>query len=230
MKKYFFYSFILSFLLVNNFLLGDEKSQTYDYNDFTGVSVGWGMHLKVTKSDKYNIEIKADERDFKYLKVEKHGENLKVFIDKHNFHRRADIYVFITMPELNDLNLSGGSIGRITMESSNSFSADLSGGSSLEGDLKCSDMDIELSGGSKVNLTGSGDDLKIEGSGGSIVRLKSFDVKNVDADLSGGSNVVVKMNGTLSADASGGSQIRFYGHAKLGRTSFSGGSGISQED
>jgi hypothetical protein len=226
---------IISFIIVTIFItyIGTfaEETKKYDFKDFTGVSVGWGMNVKINQSDSYSIEVKTSEENLKYLKVEKSGRKLKFYIDKHNWHKRGDIDITITMPVLTELGLSGGSDGKIKMDvSGKSFSADLSGGSELHGDLKCADINLELSGGSEVSLNGKGDDLKIDGSGGSEFKMKDFSVANVDADLSGGSEVVVKMNGKLNVDASGGSEVTFYGKAEYGHSSLSGGSEIKQGD
>jgi hypothetical protein len=61
--------------------------------------------------------------------------------------------------------------------------------------------------------------------------LRDFSVGNVESDLSGGSRSYnITMDGMLNTSQSGGSQIVFYGTAKIGRTSFSGGSGVTKGD
>ena len=207
--------------------LAGEVTKKYDYKDFHTVSVGYGMKVDISQSDTYSIEVNADERDFKYLEVEKDGDELKVYIDKNNYHKKGDINIKITMPVLTGMNLSGGSIGKITMDvSSKDFDCALSGGSILKGSLKCAEIEISLSGGSQVTLKGNGKDSEIDGSGGSIFDLEDFKVRNADISLSGGSQVSINMNGTLNASQSGGSQITYFGNADIGSTSFSGGSGI----
>jgi hypothetical protein len=212
-------------------VFGGEISKKYDFKDFTGVSVSHGMHLKITQSDSYYIEVKADERDFKYLSVEKDGDGLDFYINKRNYRLRNEIEITITMPALTNLQLSGGAMGYFTMDlSSMSFDLSLSGGAQSKGELKCSDINLQLSGGSQVSLEGKGENANINGSGGSIFHLKKFSVKDVNAQLSGGSQVKITMNGTLNTAQSGGSEITYYGKIDLGNTSFSGGSGIHKGD
>ncbi len=220
------------FISVNSY--ADVVTKKYDYKDFHSVSVSSGMHLKVTQSDSYSISVKAEESDIKDLRVEKSGSKLEFYFKRSgwfNFGHHHRVEITVTMPELTGLGLSGGSVANITMNvSSKSFSADLSGGSYIEGNLTCGNIDFDLSGGSKVNLSGKGNNLKVDGSGGSIFRLKDFMVANVDAELSGGAQATVNMNGALDADQSGGSRIIYYGKMDLGHTSFSGGSGVSKGD
>jgi len=221
-------------LITANAYSADKVTKTFNFKDFTSVDVSSGMYLNVTQSDSYSIEIKADESDFKYLEVEKDGETLKIYFHKSFFSffkRHNKVEINITMPALKGLDLSGGSNANIKMDnSSKSFSADLSGGSYLEGNLTCGDVSFDFSGGSSANLTGNGKDVKLEGSGGSKFKLKDFSVDNVNADLSGGSHATVTMNGTLNTEQSGGSRITYYGNMTLGQTDFSGGSGVSKGD
>ncbi|MCX6152506.1 MAG: DUF2807 domain-containing protein [Ignavibacteriales bacterium] len=223
-------SFIITTILITYASsLAEDKTEKFDYKDFKKVEVGWGMHVKINQSNLYSVEVKADESDFKYLKVEKSHETLKFYIDKRNWHPRDDIYITITTPELIGLELSGGSEGRIKMDASEKpFDCELSGGSALKGELKCADISVNLSGGSEVSLSGNAKDLKIEGSCGSEIKLKEFLVSNVNADLSGGSEVTINMNGKLNVDASGGSEVTFYGKAEYGHSDLSGGSSVTQ--
>jgi hypothetical protein len=193
-------------------VLAGQTTKNYDFKDFESVSVGYGMRVNISQSDSYSIKVEADERDFKYLRVEKVGSGLEFYIDKNGYHRRDEINIDITMPSLTDINLSGGSIGKIRM------------------DVHSKNFDCDLSGGSQLTLDGSGRDVEIDGSGGAIFHLGDFSVKDADISLSGGSIVSINMNGTLNASQSGGSQITYYGSAKIGNTSFSGGSGIRKGD
>ena len=221
------------FLIIPKTYSSDRNTKTYSYKNFNAVEVSSGMNLKVTQSDSYSIEVTADQDDFKHLIVEKDGNYLKFYIKRDfflfNWGRHHKIDVNIKMPSLTGLSLSGGSTANITMDvSSKDFSAELSGGSSINGNLKCGNIEFELSGGSWVELSGNGKNLKAEGSGGSEFKLKNFSVIDVDSDLSGGSQVFVTMNGTLNTEQSGGSHLTYYGSASLGNTDFSGGSGVSK--
>jgi hypothetical protein len=225
---------ILAFILcISIGYASDKVTKTYSYKDFTNVEVSSGMHLTVTQSDSYGIEVIAEQEDYKYLVVEKSGNTLKFYIKRDFFSfswgKHHKIEVNIKMPALTGVGLSGGSIGNINMDvQSKKFNAELSGGSSINGNLKCASIQLELSGGSVIELSGKGKNIKLDGSGGSIFKLKNFSTMNVDAELSGGSQATVTMNGTLNTEQSGGSQLTYYGNASLGNTDFSGGSGISK--
>jgi hypothetical protein len=210
-------------------LISAQETRNFVYKDFSKVEVGYGMHVQVTQSGSYSVEVKASERDFDHLKVDKHGNSLDFTMKGWFNHRQDDIYITITMPKLTAMDLSGGSMGIITMENpSDNFEAGLSGGSKLKGTLKCANTSFGLSGGSWVYLKGSGNNLEIDGSGGSTFKLKEFAVKNVNSELSGGSEAEVNMNGKLNTDQSGGSRVVYYGNAAMGKTDLSGGASVNK--
>ena len=234
-KRFSLFLIVFSISFLSTTVFADLKTKTYDYKDFNGVSVGSGMHVTIKQSNSYSISITADEKDFNDLVVEKTGNDLKIYYDHGVWgwfgSHRGNVEIKIFMPALTTIDLSGGAKGNITMNiNGKSFSAGTSGGAELKGNLTCGNISVETSGGSKVELSGKGENFNAEGSGGSKIKMKNFAVKNVNADLSGGSTVWINMNGTLNTDQSGGSHLYYYGNVSLGNTSFSGGDEISKGD
>lgn len=223
MKYLFFVLFFTSMQLLNA-----QTSKDYQFKDFTEVSAGYGMTLTLTQGE-YRVSVKADEDDFEDLVVEKNGNELLFKLDTWHSSDR-EIYVTIQMPDLEKLNLSGGSKGKIKMNAKGDAEFNLSGGAKVNGEFSCKKMNVELSGGASAKLTGNSEDLTADLSGGAELNFKNFKVKNVNADLSGGSRVEVTMNGKMNVQASGGSRFIHYGNAERGKISTSGGSSIESGD
>lgn len=208
-----------------------ETTRKYDFKDFNTVEAGYGMYVKISQSNSYAIEVKADERDFEHFKAEKNGDRVRFYIDKNIYRKRGetDITINISMPALTGLTLSGGAIGEIKMDISKNFATTLSGGADLKGNLKCADASFSLSGGSSINLSGSGKELKAEGSGGCTFELKHFAVTGADVALSGGCDADLTVNGKLRTTQSGGTRVTYSGKTVVERTNLSGGSKIIKE-
>ena len=227
MKTAFLLFAFISFLTTS--ALFAQVTKKYDFKDFSEVGISHGMHVSVTQSDSYDIEVTAEKEDIDNLKVWKKGDALNFYISKESYNLRGEVNIKIKMPSLTAISLSGGAEGNIVMDvSSESFDAALSGGSELNGELKCGNINMSLSGGSEITLKGKGEDVEIAGSGSSSFNLKEFSVRNVDSQLSGGSNVKITMNGTLNTMQSGGSNLIYYGDVDLENTMFSGGSGVEK--
>jgi len=204
-------------------------TRNFNFSGFTDVSVGYGMHVVITQGRNFQITVTAEPETFERLKVYKSGTTLEFEMASNGWFRsnRGRVDVAITMPVLKGLDLSGGAEGDLTMDTpSDNVRLELSGGAELKGQLRCADVEISASGGGEITLVGGAEKLRLDGSGGSEFHLREFGVKDVAADMSGGTSATVNMNGTLDGDLSGGSEIVYYGTATVGNTDFSGGSKI----
>ncbi len=161
------------------------------------------------------------------VRAEKVGDTLRLYLDSTNFTRFSTrrLQADITMPVLTALEASGGS--RLTIggfKSDKPLSVNLSGGSTLDGDIEAGTITMDGSGGSRTTLSGKGSDLKIDGSGGSRFELGELPVDRAKVELSGGANATVDAQ-ELDYDLSGGSQLRYQGEPVIGQKNTSGGAG-----
>ncbi|MFC1938978.1 head GIN domain-containing protein [Chloroflexota bacterium] len=204
------------------------RTQTYDHTDFNRVEVGYAFRVEITRSDTYSISITAPENVFNVVQVSKVGETLKIGLAQPVPIMR--VKAEITMPDLHALNLSGATKGTITgFSSSNDVDLDLSGASSLAGDIRAGNAVVRLSGASKAELEGSAEDININVSGASSINLSGFEVNNAQVLLSGASNGTVNLNGRLDADLSGASKLSYIGEPTMGDISTSGASTIRKK-
>ena len=126
-----------------------------------------------------------------------------------------------------DIGLSGAS--KLTLEGSgDEIDIDVSGASHADmGDfMVAGDVDIDLSGASKLSLKGNGENLNAQVTGASDANLEDFIVQNVDIHLSGASDATINLTGTLNANLSGASKLRYYGNPVIGDIETSGSSSI----
>ncbi len=79
-----------------------------------------------------------------------------------------------------------------------------------------------------MTLTGSGSDLVIDASGSSDVDLAEFPVEDADLNLSGSSEIILNVSGTLDVSASGSSDVEYVGEPSLGSIQTSGSSSVSR--
>ena len=113
-------------------------------------------------------------------------------------------------------------------QSSESLAVELSGASTLSGDVQAGDTRVATSGAGSLALSGSGGDLSLTGSGGSRSDLLDYAVRDAVVNLNGGSSATLRVTGRLDAGLSGGSRLECAGNPTLGRVSTSGGATISQ--
>ena len=208
------------------------KTEEFNFGDFTRVEVGHAFEVEVVQSDSYSVSITADDNLFKNLKVSKEGETLKIGCSRHIGWRlrRTRPRARITMPVLKGLQLSGATKGTISgFNSSEGFKLNLSGASSVTGEITAGDAEFNFSGASSVELAGAAKNAVIEASGASHMELGGFSVHDAAIKLSGASRSTVKLDGTLNATLSGASKLSWIGNPIMGDIKTSGASTLSNK-
>lgn len=208
---------------------GEIVTEERDFIEFTIVEVGWGVEVEINQSESYSIIITADDNMLDNIEVSRSNNKLAIGLKWGYGYQNVTLRAKITMPELHELQLSGGTHGTIEgFSTTHEFVLELSGGSSLTGSFTTSgDAKFTLSGGSHlIKLDGGANNLQTSASGGSDLNLLDFSVHNATVSLSGGSHANINLDGRLDADLSGGSHIRYIGNPTMGTIETSGGSTV----
>lgn len=229
---------------------GNVVKITESFQGFNRVQASHVFHVHISQGDDYNVVLEVDENFVDYLDVRMLGDTLDIDLrDEYNYdYRDGMLGASITMPEIHGLNLSGATETEIAgFDSPERFSAELSGASTLAGDLAAGDVsldvsgdssvtgnytigrvNLELSGSSRITLEGSGEDLTVDASGDSSLDLADFTVDDANISLSGSSDIVVNASGKIDVDASGSSSVTYLGDPEIGRIQTSGSSSVSR--
>jgi hypothetical protein len=197
-------------------------------SDFDKVDISHSFEVDIKQGEEFSVVIRVDDNLVEQLQVEKFGSTLKIGLKPGvSMVSNATLEAEITMPELTGLDLSGASNATISgFKSTKNLTVDLSGASSLRGDIEAGDTSFDLSGSSNANLIGSGGNLTLDASGSSDVDLSDFPVADAEIDASGASTVTVNASGRLDVDASGASDVYYLGNPSMGTIDTSGASSI----
>lgn len=209
---------------------GDLITQQKDFSDFSAIDISSGFEVEISQSSSHSISVTADDNIIEYIQISKTDNTLKVRLQVGISYQSITLQIEIEMPELNNIELSGGSQGTINdFISSNTFSADLSGGSQIEGSFTTTEnVNFKLFGGSQLdNFVGEANDAIIKLSQGSQLDLSEFVVNNSNVNLSGGSQATINLNGKLDANLIGGSTLEYIGDPTMGDIEVSGGSTVN---
>jgi hypothetical protein len=210
---------------------GPLVTKDYDLANFTAVNAGSAFQVEITQSDKYSVTVTVNESLVERLDVSVSDNTLHISLKPgYGITGAATMRAKVTMPELTGLDLSGASHTTVAgFNSDKSLKTQVSGASSLGGDLTCGDAQFNVSGASKVQLKGSAQDLNVEASGASTADLSNFASKNTVVNASGASKVNVAPSGTLTVEASGASTVRYSGEPAKLKTNSSGASTVEQQ-
>ncbi|MCO6512334.1 MAG: DUF2807 domain-containing protein [Aridibacter famidurans] len=194
----------------------EYRSETRNVSGFTGVDIGGAMEAVITVGGSYEVVIEAKESVLKEIVTEVRNGNLIVKHDrdwneKWDSKKRGKIKVAVSLPSLDDLDISGASVAKVTGVNSDK-------------------IDIDVSGASSVSIDGSSRSATIDISGASNIKATSFTVDSADIDASGASSIKLNVVSELRADASGASSVCYGGSPRVqkdtsGSASVSGGCG-----
>ena len=226
---------------------GDVVTREFNYDDFNRIEVGYAFTAEISQSDSYLIKISMDDNLFEYLEIGKSGDTLQITMEGGNIYSTTQLRAVITLPDLEQLELSGASEGYIygfhsshdldieisgasqleisDIASRNAY-LELSGASKMEGTFNVDDIVLDVSGASTVILSGSGEDISLDVSGASTVDLSDLILNNAWVNLSGASKATINASGQLNGDLSGASLLEYLGNPTIGSFTTSGASSI----
>jgi hypothetical protein len=198
-------------------------------SEFDKVDISSSFEVDINQGESFSVIIRVDDNLVEHLQVVKQGSTLKIGLKPNRNYtiRNATMEAEVMMPELTGLDLSGASHANIAgFKSTKDLSVDLSGSSSLRGDIEAGDISIDLSGSSEMTLAGSGQDVTIDASGSSELDLAEFPVVDARVDASSASTVTVNASGRLDVDASSASNVYYLGNPTMGEIGTSGESSV----
>jgi hypothetical protein len=216
------------------FITSDDDRETngFDITDFNKIHISGIFDVDITQSDTYKVHVDANHNFFRNLDVSKEGETLRIRHSRHIGWRAALVKprVELTLPVIKELRLSGAAGVKISgFDTSESFKLDMSGASSLEGDITAGNTDFDVSGASRIRLYGSSRDAVIRASGANRIDLHEFTVMNAAVKLSGASRLSANVSGRLDARLSGASYFGWRGEPVMGDIRTSGAARLSKE-
>lgn len=187
---------------------GNLKTEIYNFNGFNKVEVSNAFEVEVTQGSEHSVSITANDNLFEYIEISKQGTILNISLRRAQF---IDITtkVEITMPQLNDLELSGAAQATVSgFSSTENLNVKISGASSVKLlEMSIGDVKFDISGDSKAVGEMTASDIEFDVSGASTVQIECSAV-NINIYASGASNVQLGGSaGDIEIDASGVSYV-----------------------
>jgi hypothetical protein len=215
---------------IASFVVAQEKEKR-SVGEFTAVSVASGIDLYLTQSDAIDLEVVCRKDDLHKLKTEVEGSTLKIFMrgnSRWSWNSKSVPKVYLSFKQLEKIVASGGSdiYGQNTIVQEY-LKVSSSGGSDIYADVNIKELKLTTSGGSDIKIKGTADKLIASSSGGSDINARELKAQTVKVTSSGGSDAIVWAEKEITANASGGSDITYYGNPEFKQLNESGAGDIS---
>lgn len=198
-------------------------------NNFSKIDVSRGLTVTIEQSNKYAVEVEADDNLQEHIIVKVENGTLIITSDENIDEAKAK-NIHVKLPELSTVEAtSGSSATTINFFTGNDILVKTSSGSQAELTLEFDSINCESSSGSTLNLKGKALKLQSHSSSGSTIDAKGLLVNDVIAESTSGSSTNVHPGVSLNAKASSGSSIDYSGSPKTVSKEESSGGSVSKE-
>ena len=180
--------------------------------NFSKVSSSGSFIVHITRGDEFDILVSAEENILPYIKTRVYGSDLH--IDTRGFHSISNtlpMEVYITMPELRGVVLSGS--GEITTDYfyPDHFNALVSGSGNISTAIEAKDIEAMLSGSGSLDLSGIAEEASLIVSGSGQIDAYHLDIEKCDAKISGSGDMWINASDFITASISGSGNVYYYG-------------------
>lgn len=214
---------------------GNVQKESRSHSGFTGVKVGGAFDVVLTQGNSYRVIIESDDNVLPHIKTKVEDGVLKIYT-KGNFRKVNTMNAYITLPELDRLDVSGAAdvTSRSTFRT-NKMDIGLSGASDVALNIEVRDLDCGISGSADLKLSGSADNIKMGVSGSGDLDGSELYGHRGTAGVSGSGSIKVHLSDALTASVSGAGDITCYGNPSSrqvqtsgsGEVNFAGGGNVA---
>jgi Putative auto-transporter adhesin, head GIN domain len=199
---------------------GVLASQQRNLRDFDSVDVGSAFEVEIITGEDFDFKLSIDENLMSLIET-KVVDGKLIIRSSQSYSTNLIGKIEILMPTITAFSGSGATSSTIANVKADQFTVELSGASKLV--LKDTVANTSTEAQSGV------EQLKVAVSGASKFDGSSLPCNQVKAEASGASSIIVQVNQSIDASASGASTIRYLGDGELRTERVSGAAKISRQ-
>ena len=212
------------FIVAMNLITGYSEGQTVNRETrnlagFTKVNFGISGDLYINIGAEFKVVLEGDKSLLEEIETEVTGSKLVIKKDSWHSHGNEKVTVYITMPELTGLGVSGSGKAEIRdAVKAENLDFSVSGSGRIQtADLILGKLNVGISGSGDVIIGGSGEaasaDISISGSGN--YSGEPLKIANADFSISGSGSCKCNVTDNLEASVSGSGNITYTGSPKI---------------
>lgn len=179
----------------------------FGLSDFHSLDLQGLFDVTIEQGDEFAVEIDGSDVERSRYRIYKNGETLVVDYedDRENFWRRNSfeghqIELNITMPELRDIEASGGGKLRFRGFDEDEMRIKLTGAVQANAGVDVRNIVVKLTGASSLDLAGTGTFLEADITGASTLSAYGFETKEAIVEAHGASTAKVYVTEKLEIE------------------------------
>ncbi len=215
--------------------VNDANAEKRTVPAFTGIDVGTGITLYLTKGDAAQLAVSASEAKYrdKIVTTVKNGilhiryENDVKAINK--LKKSKELKAYVSYEILNKLNIStGGTVKLDGVLQVPDLALAVSTGAKMDGEVNIAGLKVNMSTGSKVNLSGKADNLDVSSNTGGKFFGENLATKYCSVNVSTGGEARLNVDKELKALANTGGKVKYKGDGVIREVKTNTGGKISK--
>ena len=182
----------------------------------TGIDLLIAGHVTLTQGSAQKVTVEAQQNIIDLLKRDVKDGVWHIGFD-NNVNNYKSVNIYITLPSLEDVGLSGS--GSITSTNKfnkiNDLDLYLTGSGNISLDIEAKSTEVELAGSGQINLKGLSTELDIEIAGSGNVHAEELKADNCEVEISGSGDASVHVDKKLTSRIAGSGDVEYSGSASV---------------
>ncbi len=198
---------------------GPIISETIVMSSFSGIDFRMAGEVYLRQGSEQEVVIEAPRRLIEEMEFDVRRDIWSIETDRCVRHSHRDLRIFITVPFLDYVRLSGS--GDIISE--NFFAIDdlelvLSGSGLIDLGIEADDVKASISGSGDIILEGTADDLDFNISGSGDIKAFNLSANTASVHISGSGDAEVTVSDALNVRISGSGDVYYRGNPSIDKT------------
>lgn len=193
---------------------GNVVKEVRTITGFNGVEASSGVNVFLFQSDEEKVVVEADENLMSLIKTEVRGNTLKCYIDG-SIRRSKKLNVYVSFKDLNKVSASSGSdVFSETLVKATDLNINASSGADIKLKVDAENIRCQSSSGSDITLIGTCVDFDGGASSGADIKADQLTAKSAKVNASSAGDIRIRVLEQISASASSGGDVSYYGNPK----------------
>lgn len=180
--------------------------------DFDAIKASRGIDVYLTQTGENSITVEADENLHDIITTEVVEGVLKISANE-NIASSKSRKVMVSFDQISSIKATSGSdVVSDTTINADELTLETSSGADMKLDVIATTVDCSSSSGSDIKISGTTDKLYAEASSGSDIKAGNLKAISSQVRASSGADITVNTSKELTAKASSGGDIKYYGN------------------
>ncbi|GEO08216.1 head GIN domain-containing protein [Segetibacter aerophilus] len=224
MKKGIYAAFVAAMLFGSCINMGERvkgsgniKSENRQVGEARKIKVMGDMDVYIEQGPT-SLKIEGDDNILQYIETVMDDNWLEIKTrDNINISTNEPIKVYVTTPEITDLNVSGSgnikSNSKFSTDNNTSFS--ISGSGDITANINAPKVETHISGSGNLHIAGETKDVEIHISGSGNYDGGDLKAENAEVSIAGSGDANLFVDNRLKASVAGSGNVKYKGNATV---------------